>query len=282
MSKVGVNPNRQLSVDAYRPIVASVITHLPDLTSDYHKTRLDVVKCSLETMRRNTGVNCEIMVWDNGSCPELRDWLINEYKPDRLVLSNNVGKAQARTSCFRMYPPETIIATADDDIFYYPDWLKEQIVLLKHYPNVGCVSGWPVRTQFRFHNKSTVAWGKRYAMVFEYGKFISEQEDRDFCTSIGRDYNSQLRTTVHDFDLRLKYKGVWAYATGHHCQMIGYAGVLGPLMFYSAEAMMTERTLEKIIDDAGLLRLTTVNRNTRHIGNILDKELEVLWLNSNT
>ena len=31
------------------------------------------------------------------------------------------------------------------------------------------------------------------------------------------------------------------------------------------------------IDEAGMLRLTTRERTTRHIGNVLDEELEELW-----
>jgi hypothetical protein len=48
-------------------------------------------------------------------------------------------------------------------------------------------------------------------------------------------------------------------------------------MRYDEMAMGSDRPFEENIDNAGLLRLTTFERNTRHIGNILDEELRQLW-----
>ncbi len=274
----GTNPNRKVKVKGYAPVVISAITHLPNYDG-YHSERLEVVKCSLETMRDNAGADCEIMIWDNGSAPGLTHWLKRSYKPDYLILSPNVGKSIARASMVRMLPPDTIVGVADDDMFYYPDWLAKQLNVYHTYPNVGTVSGWPVRTQFRFCNSATVRWGRRYASRFERGRFISAQEDKDFCTSIGRDYKYQLTYTRNDIETKLTFRGVEAYATGHHAQWIGRAGTMAAFVEYSDDAMADERPFEQAINHAGLLRLTTVDRTTQHIGNILDKKLEELWQN---
>jgi hypothetical protein len=271
-----MNPNRQAPVTPIAPIVISAVTHLPNL-EDYHSERFDVIRCSLETMRANAGLDCEVLIWDNGSCAKLKAWLINDYKPDYLMFSRNVGLSIGRASIVNLLPPETIVAIADDDMFYYPDWLKKQIKVLDTYPKVGTVSGWPVRTQFRFHNKSTIAWGRKYGQLRK-GRFISEQEERDFCKSVGRDYEGfHFDYTRDDLDLLLTYNRLKAYAAGHHCQFIGRVKTLSPLMRYDPVAMGSDRPFEKAIDEAGLLRLTTYERTTRHIGNILDKSLEGLW-----
>ena len=275
--RVGNNPNRHLDTDGYAPIVLSVITHLPN-QEKYHEKRLNVVKACLETMRANAGCNnFQIMVWDNGSCDALLHWLKRSYKPDYLITSPNVGKSIARASIVRMLPPATVVGVSDDDIFFYPDWLKAQLEVLTVYPNVGEVSGWPVKTQFRFSNKSTLEWGKHFAGKFERGHFISEQEDMDFCTSIGRNYNWHVNYTQFDTEVMLSYRGVDTYATAHHCQLIGIAGVLGQLVVYEKGAMLDERPFEEAINQARLLRLTTFKRSTRHIGNVLDNDLEELW-----
>jgi glycosyltransferase involved in cell wall biosynthesis len=275
--RVGTNPNRQANVDGYTPVVVAVITHLPNM-EDYHEHRLNVIKASLESMRANAGYSkFQVMVWDNGSCDALLYWLKRSYKPDFLMQSPNVGKSIARASIVRGLPPETIVGVADDDMFYYPDWLKAHLEVFNTYPNVGTVSGWPVRTQFRFANRSTLEWGRRYASKFERGRFISEREDKDFCTSIGRDYNYQINYTRFDAEVKLCFRGVDAYATGHHCQWLGKAGVIAPLTLFEPAAMANERPFEQMIDNAGLLRLTTFKRYTRHIGNKLDKDLEGLW-----
>lgn len=277
--RVGANPNRQAFVAGYGPIISAVITHLPD-ESGYHEKRFEVIRCSLEMMRKNPGVNFQTLVWDNGSFPAFTNWLRFEYKPDYLILSPNVGKSIARASLIRMLPPETILNISDDDMYYYPDWFRHQLTVLETYPNVGLVSGYPVRTQFRFGNGATVKWGEKNKCI-EYGRFISDHEERDFCRSIGREYEDfHVNYTKDDIDARLTYKGVKVYATGHHCQFVCRAGVVAPHTEYHKAAMLSERPFELNIDRSGLLRLTTCIRLTRHIGNVLDDDLRKLWKGS--
>ena len=279
----GTNPNRSKRVKPYAPVVIGAITHLPNLKG-YHSERFDVIRASLETMRANAGMSCQVWIWDNGSCVNLRSWLLNEYRPDFLTFSYNVGKSIARASMVKGLPPDRVVGIADDDMFYYPDWLKKQMEVLTTYPNVGTVSGWPVRTQFRFHNSATVDWGKRNAEM-RTGRFISPEEDKDFCDSIGRDYEKHIAPfnrktglgSAGELDTKLTYKGVKTYATGHHAQWIGIAGVVAPYLTFTPEAMADERPFERALNDAEMLRLTTFKRTSQHIGNIIDKRLEDLW-----
>lgn len=270
--RIGINPNRHEKADGYKPYVASAVVHLPNFEG-YHEHRFEVVKRSLTTMRENAGLDCDILIWDNGSCQEVRDWLINEYKPDGLVLSPNVGLTSGRAGLLRIVPPDTIIGLADDDMYYYPDWFKASVTLMNHYPNVAQVSGWPVRTQMRWGNRSTLTWARKYA-VYEEGKFIPEQEDRDFCTSIGREWAFHLHYTKNDFDKRITYQGVQAYAVAHHCQFICKAGNLVEILRQNREAMSDDKELDNAVDATGMLRLTTTQRYVRHIGNVLDAELK--------
>lgn len=270
-----MNPNRKLKVTGFAKYVAASIVHLPNL-KEYHAQRFDVVKCSLETMRRNAGLDCQIYVWDNGSCSEFRKWLIEEYKPDFLMLSANVGKSNARAGIVNSLPDDTVFSMSDDDMFFYPGWFKSQVEILDAFPIVGTVSGWPVRTQFRFSYRTGLKWGRDHGAI-RWGKWITKQEDKDFCSSIGRDYQRHLQTSKNDTEFKLSWRGKEAYGTGHHAQFIGTAKTLKPFAVTSEQAMRTERDFEDAIDKAGLLRLTTCERNCRHIGNILDKDLEVLW-----
>lgn len=270
----GINPNRHNAPDGYAPYIASAVVHLPNFEG-YHEQRFEVVKVSLETMRKNAGLNCQTLIWDNGSCAEFRDWLMNEYKPDHVRFGTNVGLSSGRAGIVRMLPPSTIVAVADDDMYYYPDWFKAQVELMHAFPNVGQVSGYPVRTQMRWGNHETIRWANKTAKV-EYGKFIPDEWDKDFCDSIGRDYNWHLAYTLGngDRDIRITYQGVKAYAFAHHCQFICEAGKLAPLMQYTNEAMSDDKIFDNAVDATGMLRLTTVERMTRHIGNVLDADLK--------
>ena len=267
-----MNPNRRTKADGYAPYIASSIVHLPNFKG-YHEQRFEVVKTSLTTMRENAGLDCDILIWDNGSCQEFRDWLLDEYKPDGVVLGPNVGLTSGRAGLLRIVPPETIIGLADDDMYYYPNWFKASVDLMRSYPNVGQVSGWPVRTQMRWGNNFTIKWARKYA-VYEEGKFIPEQWDRDFCTSIGREWDFHVHYTKNDMDKRITYQGKQAYAVAHHCQFVCKAGNLVDILRQNKEAMSDDKVLDNAVDGAGFLRLTTVERYVRHIGNVLDDELK--------
>lgn len=270
--RIGENPNRHAQAQGYKPFVASAVTHLPNFEG-YHEHRFEVVKTSLTTMRENAGLDCDILIWDNGSCPEFRDWLLDEYKPTGVVLSPNVGLTSGRAGLLRIVPPTTIIGLADDDMYYYPNWFKASVDLMKQFPNVGQVSGWPVRTQMRWGNRTTLEWARRYA-VLELGKFIPEQWDRDFCTSIGREWDFHVHYTKKDMDKRITYQGHQAYAVAHHCQFVCKAENLVEILRQNKEAMSDDKVLDNAVDGAGYLRLTTIDRYVRHIGNVLDDELK--------
>ncbi len=270
--RVGQNPNRQQTVDGYGPIVVSAIVHLPYI-SGYHEKRLEVIKLSLESMRKNAGMDCKVMVWDNGSCNQFRNWLLGIYKPDYLMLSENVGKASARAGIVRMLPPHVIVGVADDDVYYYPNWLDAQVTELKHFPKVGQVSGCPIRTQARWGNKNTIAWAQKNAKL-ERKKIIPEEYEMDFCKSIDRDYAFHVQYTADDFEPVIRYQGHTVIGAAHHFQFIGYAGVLAPIVKWDVEAMSDEKPFDNAVDAAGLLRLTTIKRYTRHIGNVIDDDLK--------
>jgi len=276
--RAGNNPMRMKRVEGMGGVIAAAIVHLPDIEHDYHKQRPEVVQTSLITMRERAGVDLKTYIWDNGSCAWMRDWLIYEYKPDYLMLSDNVGKSSARAGIVRSLPDDVYIGVADDDIFYYQDWMAESIEIIDTFPNVGQVSGYPVRTQQRWGNASTLHWaGNTEQADVQIGKFISEKEDHDFCVSIGRDYDYHLKQTTTDLDYLITYNGKQVYATAHHCQWVGLAGAVKEFCDWNDEAMADEQPFDNAIDKAGYLRLTTRQRYTRHIGNVLETDMmEVL------
>jgi len=248
----------------------SVITHLPN-RNGYHKFRLAVIQACLESMRYGApGIT--VMVWDNGSCKDLTDWLQNEYKPETLILSPNIGKSNARMALFRMVRPDTIMALCDDDMLFYPGWFDASQKLLDTFPEVGKVSCYPVRTQGRWGCSATKEWAEKNGKL-ETGVFVTEEEERDFCTSVERDYEWHLEYAKDDIDHRVTYKGLQAYCYAHHCQFMARAGVIIPFLERTNEAMANEKPFDNAVNDAGLLQLTTAKRYSRHIGNMVDHKV---------
>lgn len=274
MARVGNNPNRQAKAERFPTVLAGVVTHLPNETDEYHKGRMEVIRTCLMSLRKNAGQEIGIMVWDNGSCQRLTDWLRKEYKPDWLILSPNVGKAQARCSMYRMIPLDTVFCYTDDDMFFSPNWLAPQLDLLYHFPHVGVVSGYPVRSQFNWGCKNTIEWAEQNGKVTK-GRLIPEDWDRDFCLSVGRTMEQHKKVVEKTIEVMVEYQERQAYCTAHHCQFICKAGILEKFLTYQIEyAMSDEKPFDTAIDAAGLLRLTTVNRYARHIGNIMDMKIK--------
>lgn len=270
--RIGQNPNKGRMATAMPDVVGFVITHLPN-TEGYHSERLEVVQTCLETMRANAGIDLPMCIWDNGSGEELRDWLQAEYRPEYLIFSPNIGKSSARTAAVRMFPAETVVCVSDDDILYLPDWYAPQKALLDGFPNVGVVSGYPVRTQFRWGIESTLKWAREHARC-QIGRFIPDAWEIDFCRSIGRDPVWHLEEyTAKDRDLLIEYDGLEAYGTAHHCQFIAESGRIEFLVEWVAEAVPDEKLFDKAVDNQGYLRLTTTERLVRHMGNVIDAEM---------
>lgn len=253
-------------------IVASVITHLPN-EEGYHSHRLEVIKMSLESLLASTSIKPHILIWDNGSCNALTDWLREEYKPDTLILSHNIGKSSARSFIANMLPNDTILAIADDDILYYPGWLTKQIELLKHFPNVGSITGNPIRTAFRWGCNNTMDWCRKNGKLLE-GRYIPDRYEYDFCVSIGRDYMQHAIDTKFEKDFKVIYKGLEAYTHSHHCQFVCYADTIKQFCKITDEALPEEKSFDIAIDLAGYLRLCTTTRYTRHIGNFVDESIQ--------
>lgn len=266
--RVGSNPLRDAHVKAYPPVVLCVITHLPERYG-YHAQRLEVIQACIGSMTKSAQ-DIPLVVWDNGSHPSMVEWL-RSLKPYILIESANVGKINARTALFRMFPPTTIVAASDDDILYYPGWLEAELEILRAFPNVACVSGNPIRTSFRWACENTIKWMKKED-ILEIGRFIPKQYEDDFCVSIGRDPNWHQKNTENEADYRGEYNGVYAYATSHHCQFIAVAGRILPALKYDDLAMADEKPFDVALDKIGL-RLCTTTRYSRHIGNVIHDEL---------
>jgi len=102
---------------------------------------------------------------------------------------------------------------------------------------------------------------------------LPDEWERDFAVSVGRVEQDHITNTKNDMDVMITYKGMQAFATSHHCQQIGYAGTLARALQFDGMAMGEERSFDERLDKLGL-RLATTDRFVRHIGNVIDSNLE--------
>ncbi len=153
--RIGKSPTR-FEITEYSParVTLAILVSIPNQVG-YYAQRLDILKLCLESAVGHAGVPVDLLVFDNGSSPEVRQYLTELYEKgfiQYLILSSqNIGKIGALKIMFSATPGE-IVAYADDDIFFYPEWLSAHLDLLDHFPYAGLISGCPVREQFKYGN----------------------------------------------------------------------------------------------------------------------------------
>jgi len=267
----GQNPAKFVK-DVAKPkrITAAMLTYIPFLSGFYEET-LDVLKVSLDSMRRDAGLPFDMLVFDNGSCPEERDFLIKEKEAGRiqyLILSEkNVGKGGAWNVILAGAPGE-IIAYADSDVLFSPNWLKRSVEILETYPNVGMVTARPFRTPPEFYS-ATLAWARKNAQ-FEDGQFIPWETFLEFNLSLGQTEEENVKVYQETRDWRVVYKDVAALAGASHWQFAAYKSTLQQFLpFDMSRPMGQVRQLDKRMNDAGLLRLMVPDPLAMNMSNTL-------------
>jgi len=275
MARVGINPARN-RVSSYHParVTVAVLVYVPYLQG-YWEHRLDVLRLSLASLIRHTTVPHDLLVFDNGSCPEAKELLreLQEQGAIRYLITahENVGKAGALKIMFAGAPGE-VIAYSDDDIFYYPGWLETHLRLLDSYPSVGMVSGCAVRTLFDHGTKSNLRLAETNPEVrLTRGKRIPLEWEIEWAESYGREVAEHRRALEAMEDLTLEYHGLEAFAIANHNQFITPKEVILRALpqAWSGRLMGEMNELDNAVDGLGFLRLSTIERTTRHIGNLV-------------
>lgn len=287
MARIGINPARGKSIQHRPParITVALLTYIPDL-SGYFEGRLEILKLVLESLRQHTPIEHDLLVFDNGSCKEVTEYLLacnRAGEIDYLFLSEkNIGKINAFRIFFNAAPGE-IIAYSDDDILFYPNWLEAQLQILEAFPNAGMVSGVPVRNASK-HAMSSLdknVLTEAAGISISNEKRIPDDWEIDWALSTGRDPEAHLHATQDHLDLVLRttdpHSGNTCEAIGsaNHFQFISRKQVILQALptTWSGKMMGSMVELDEAIDQLGYLRLSTPERYTRHLGNVMSEEI---------
>ena len=267
----GQNPAK-FARDVARPerITVAVLSYVPFL-SGYYAEALDVLKACLRSTRADAGLPFDLMVFDNGSCAEVRDFLLAEKESGKiqyLILSEkNVGKGGAWNMILTGASGE-VIAYADSDVLFSPGWLARSVEILETFPNVGMVTARPFRTPPTFY-ENTLAWAREHAQL-ESGDFVPWETFLEFNLSLGQTEEENRQVYAETRDWKITYGGVVAMAGASHWQFTAYKSTLARFLPLEMDKPMGQvRELDRRMNEAGLLRLMVPHPLAMNMSNTL-------------
>jgi len=275
MDRIGMNPARHRKTD-YQPadVTVAMLVYIPHL-SGYWAHRFDVLKLCFSTLLQHTQVPYDLLVFDNACCDEVKQYLqdLQAIGAIRYVLTSNenIGKLGALRLISGAVPGK-VIAYTDDDTFFYPGWLSAHLDILNSFPNVGMVSGSPERTLFDHGIQSNLRFAEDNSEAhLSYGKTIPEIWEGQGATAPGKDVPPYLEEVGNLEDIIVEWRGNKAYATACHNQFIMPKEVAVKFLQgeWTGRLMGGMNEFDNQVDEAGYLRLTTMDRTTRLIGNLV-------------
>lgn len=278
--RTGTNPAKT-GIPAYTPqeLGVALIVYIP-FTEGYFQNSLQILKYQIESLRASTPQKFDLLVFDNGSCPQAvaelqslqaRQWI------DWLVLSqHNMGKAGAWNWIFAAMP-NPLICYADSDVLFRPGWLPASLEVLGAFPLAGMVSAQP--------NFFDVMKGEGQAHQALLQDAAYELQDywpapsiiEEYCLGIGASeevaapfYKQPLPAVRH------KEGDIQAVLGASHMQFIiprAVARQVVPLPATKALLRAETMSLDYKIDSLGYLHLSTTQPYVFHMGNTLSERL---------
>ena len=271
--RVGQNPAKYVkNVDTPKQITIAILNYIPFL-SGFYAEMLDVLQACLGSLWENTPAPYDLLIFDNGSCPEVVQYLVEEKKNGRiqylLLSEKNLGKGGAWNIMLGGAPGE-IIAYADNDCLFYEGWLPRSLEILENYPNVGMVTSRPFRTPPEFYT-STVEWAKSHTGVeINEGNIIPFDVFREFDLSLAQSEEEIRSHYDRTRDIQLTYNGVSAFVGASHWQFLARKDILSRFLPFSMTRPMGQvRQLDQRINEAGYLRLMPVDPLVMNMSNTL-------------
>lgn len=264
------------SIDKPERITVAILNYIPFL-SGYYAEQLDVLQACIESAHKEPGLPFDLMVFDNGSCSQVQDWLLNKQRCGEiqylLLSQKNLGKGGAWNQIFGGAPGE-IIVYSDCDVLFSPGWLKRSIEILETFPKAGMVTARPFRTREHLFS-NTIEWAKNDPEAqLQEGQFITWQTFLEFNLSLGVSEEEIRKVYEDSTDIRITYKGLTAQVGASHWQFAVRKDIISQFLPFQMDRPMGQvLKLDEAMNDAGYLRLMVPEPLAMNMSNTLPEEL---------
>jgi hypothetical protein len=285
MPRIGINPSRGKTLD-FSPArtTVAVLVYAPH-QAGYFQNRLDVTRMTIESILVNTHEPFDLLVFDNGSCHEMVDYLqtlFDDGKIDYLIHSKrNIGKLNALKMIFHTAPGE-IVAYTDDDVFHLPGWLGEHLKIIDTFPCVGAVTGFYIRQRVAMSSESTLAFAQDPQVTARRGLFMPRKWEEEYVINSGRSWETYASEVAGIEDIIISYHGLEAWVSAHHFQMVCPKDLIQEIIAemlpegWGNQVMGRMVEMDDRMDEKGYLRLCTHQQTVRLMGNAISEEVAAL------
>ncbi len=278
MARTGQNPMKWLET-ATKPHAVTVtsIVHIPEL-KDFWAESLDVLKLCFQSLHENTKEPFDLLVVDNGSCSEVREYLLDTQSTGGiqfLFFSNyNLRKIGALRMLLGAAPGE-IISYADSDVYFLPGWLGATLKVLATFPEAAQVTALPTSDRIgQFTNSTLRGITQDHSLHIKRGyDLVPERFKEAHRLSIGKTKEQYAETLTGKEEVLITRNGVSAYASAQDFQFTTTRKALdaiGPLVLRSSGEYFDpvySPAFEARADERGFWRLSTSDYLVHHIGN---------------
>jgi len=295
MPRVGRHPLKKvtgLKFD-YKPqqVTISTIVHIPTLDG-YWAESLDVCKLFIQSLYANTSLPFDLMVFDNGSCEEVQDYLLGLRQDGRiqyLILSEHNLKKLGALSFLLSAAPGEYVAYADSDVYFFPGWLETSLKVLEAFPESGKVTALPIvgGDVTKITPKIYEAAVKDPSIMVETGLLVPDQYVQAHQLSIGKDLTTFMSSHPDRKDAAFSRNGIRAYystadfqftITRWAAQAVLPLQVEHPREYFDP---IYSPVLEIRLAQKGIWQLSTPEYLVHHMGNrVPDLRAELPWLDA--
>ncbi len=281
MPRIGRHPLKIKGLqdeNLHQALTVGTIVHIPQLDG-YWKYSFDVLKSFFAGLFSTVKSPFDMMVFDNGSCEEVREYLTGRFAANdiqTLILSTTNLKKLAALEVILAAAKGDDVAYADCDVRFFEGWLEESLRVFEAFPQAGRVTSSPIAggdVSERFEHAIEAA-SMIGGVEVDTGELIPTEYIRAHALSLGQSMDEYRQRFVNRCDVRISRGGTSAYFSGADFQFTISREALrkvlplepGPAEYYDP---IYSPVLEKKLEDAGFWILSTEKYLVHHMGNHL-------------
>jgi Glycosyltransferases, probably involved in cell wall biogenesis len=274
--RIGQNPAKAgLKARVPNRLGVSIVTYIPNQTG-YFEESLQIVKIEIASLRKNTGEEFDLYVFDNGSCHEVQNELVKLNQDgviDFLYLSHhNVGKIGALNCAVASMPNEWIVYT-DSDFFFRPNWLQESMKLAEAFPEAGMITAQP-NIFDQLEGKSKAVAELDLSTFSVANEKLNTPAVEEYCRGIGASEEMRKKYLAMEYPVVMQKsnqtKAVIGACTAQFMSKADFLKKVFPLPHEFVISREEDNEICRKVDSFGALEISTFDPFVVHMGNHLD------------